>query len=260
MKICFLTTVMFNEGGVSRVLSALASELSKNYNVTVAAFENPANEDRTKYNLPDELNVEFLKPYYRKSYIRRAFHKINQKTGILNRLNSQKLWNKVYVPQKVKKQWKEYILSNKFDVVVAVQGSLSFILGSIADELPCKTIGWQHNSYEAYFENKGKYHWNQDPLFKKYIPHLDYYVVLNEHDQLMLKEKMNIDALTIYNPRSFVSPKKAELKVKRFIGVGGLRQAKGFDLLIESFEIFARDNKDWILDIFGDGEDREIRD
>ena len=53
MKICFLTTVMFNEGGVSRVLSALASELSKNYNVTVAAFENPANEDRTKYNLPD---------------------------------------------------------------------------------------------------------------------------------------------------------------------------------------------------------------
>ena len=257
MKICFLTTVMFNEGGVSRVLSALAAELSKYYSVTVSTLESPDKEDRNRYHLPDSIKVDFSKSFYKKGFFRRACRKINQRSGVLKKLNSDKLWDGVYVPEKLKRYWREYINSNHFDVVIAVQGYFSVILGSIAGELSCRTIGWQHNSYEAYFENKGRYHWNQDYLFKKYIPHLDHYVVLNEHDEEMIRQKMGIDALTIYNPRSFVSEQKAALINKRFIAAGGLRSAKGFDLLITSFEEFAKSNKDWTLDIFGEGPDRK---
>lgn len=35
MKICFITTTIFNLGGVQRVVSVLASELSKNNKVDV---------------------------------------------------------------------------------------------------------------------------------------------------------------------------------------------------------------------------------
>lgn len=258
LRICFITTMVYKDGGVSRVLSALASRLSAEYDVTVATFEDSKYEDRKKYNLSKRVKVDFLEPYYRKCYVRRAIHKINQKTGLLNKVNSSKLWNEVYIPEAMKKYWRKYIEDNQYDVVIGVQGKCAYILGSMATDLTCKTIGWQHNSYEAYFEQPGRnYYWNQDFLFEKYIPKLDYYIVLNEHDERMLKEKKNINAITIYNPRSFISKEKSDVTAKRFLGVGGLRPAKGFDLLIESFEIFAKNDSEWILDIYGDGDERE---
>lgn len=258
MRICFITTMVFKDGGVSRVLSALASRLSEEYDVTVATFENRTCEDRKKYNLSPNVKVNFLEASYKKYFIRRAIHKINQKTGLLTIVNSSKLWDGVYIPEKLKKIWCEYIRKKHFDVVIGVQGKFSYILGSISNRIPCKTIGWQHNSYEAYFEQPGRnYYWNQDYLFEKYIPKLDYYVVLNEHDERMLREKKGIDAITIYNPRSFISDEKSNVTEKRFLGVGGLRPAKGFDLLIESFEEFARNDSEWILDIYGDGDERD---
>ena len=167
------------------------------------------------------------------------------------------MWEFIYIPSKLKKQWSQYIIENNFDVVIGVQGKPAYILGSISEQVNCKTIGWQHNSYEAYLENPQKnYYWNQDYLFEKYIPRLSEYVVLNEHDEEMYRKKKKIRTTTIYNPRSFVSKEKSKLIQKRFIGVGGLRTAKGFDLLIEAFEIFAQHNEDWVLDIYGDGPDK----
>ena len=41
---------------------------------------------------------------------------------------------------------------------------------------------------------------------------------------------------------------------KKFLAVGRFsRLHKGFDLLIEAFRIFAQDNKEWTLDIVGEG-------
>ena len=258
MKICFITTMVYKDGGVSRVLSALASALASEHDVTVATFENRVVDNLDKYNLSPKVNVDFLKPYYQKCYFRRFLHKINQKTGICKRVNSDTLWKYIYIPKKMQQTWVKYITDNKFDVVVGVQGKCSFFLGSISDSVSCKTFGWQHNSYEAYFEQPGRnYYWNQDYLFEKYIPKLDKYIVLNEHDEKMFKEKKGLDTITIYNPRSFVSNEKAELVTKRFVGVGGLRPAKGFDLLLEAFSEFANTNSDWILDIYGDGAEKE---
>ncbi|MCD8007043.1 MAG: glycosyltransferase [Oscillospiraceae bacterium] len=153
--------------------------------------------------------------------------------------------------------WTKFINENNFDVVVGVQAKGAYILGSIADRIKAKTVGWQHNSYASYIESKGIYYWNQDYLFDTYLSKLNAYVVLNEYDEKQYLEKKNIKATTIYNPKSFVSPKKAELNSKRFIAVGALVRAKGFDLLIEAFRIFAQNNPGWELDIFGEGKEHD---
>jgi glycosyltransferase involved in cell wall biosynthesis len=46
---------------------------------------------------------------------------------------------------------------------------------------------------------------------------------------------------------------------KHFLAVGRFsRQHKGFDLLIEAFNIFRNNNKEWILDIVGEGIEEEL--
>lgn len=256
MKICFINTDIYGVDGISRVLSVLTNELSKKHDITVVTFEKEDCVKKERYNLSSRVHVDFWPALYKKCYIRRAFHKINQQLPVIRKLNSKAVYDWIYLPKHMQDYWVEYIIKNQFDVVVGVQAKLAIILGSIADRIPCKTVGWQHNSYEAYLENKGKYYWNQDFLFEKYIARLDKYVVLNEHDEEQYRIKKNLDTVTIYNPKSFVSDRKSECIKKRFICVGGLRPAKGFDYVIEAFEEFAKYNSEWVLDIFGRGDDR----
>lgn len=253
MKILFVNTTLFGANGISRVLSSIASALTERHDVTVMTFENEANVDRNRYNLSPKVHVVFKKAIYNKCYIRRAVHKLNQKTGILPFLNIPALFQWTYLPKHLTDAWVEFINEHKFDVVVGVQAKGAYILGSCVGRIKCKTIGWQHNSYEAYLENKGLYYWNQDYLFETYIPKLTNYVVLNEHDKNRYLEMKGIKATSIYNPKSFVSERKSLVSNKRFIACGAISRAKGFDLLIDSFAEYVKRDNEWVLDIYGKG-------
>ena len=56
-KICFLVTDIFSLGGVQRVVSVLANELSKEYNVEIVCVAKNIKIDRTIYNLSEDINV-----------------------------------------------------------------------------------------------------------------------------------------------------------------------------------------------------------
>lgn len=256
MKILFVNTTLFGTDGISRVLSCVSSALAEKHEVTVITFEKEKDVDLKRYNLSPKVHVLFKDAIYRKCKFRRAIHKLNQKTGILPMLNISALFRWTYLPSHLTDAWVNFINENKFDVVVGVQGKGAYILGSCVDKINCKTIGWQHNSYEAYLENRGAYYWNQDYLFENYITKLNHYVVLNEHDQERYLKTKGITTTTIYNPKSFVSKEKSQVIAKRFIACGGLRKAKGFDLLIDSFAEFSRKDSEWVLDIYGEGEDK----
>ena len=45
---------------------------------------------------------------------------------------------------------------------------------------------------------------------------------------------------------------------RRIVGLGRLADHKGFDLLLAAFREVARDHPDWILEIFGEGEQRPL--
>lgn len=262
MKICFITTTIFNLGGVQRVVSVLASELSKNNKVDIICTNKEFKINREMYNLNSNVNISFNKELLNKKLTNKVICKISQKlnssTGIFNKLNMVDMLTNIYYPSEIQDNFITYLNLQKYDLVIGVEGYYSLLLGIIGNKLNAKTIGWQHNSYDAYLHNKDQYYWNQDKLFKKYIPMLDKYVVLTNDDKDKYKEQLEIDCEVIYNPLSFESHVKSSCSERNIIFVGRLLEVqKGLDLLIEAFSIVHKTKKEWDLKIVGDGIDKE---
>ncbi|NOW06485.1 glycosyltransferase family 4 protein [Clostridium beijerinckii] len=262
MKICFITTTIFNLGGVQRVVSVLASELSRNNKVDVICTDRTFKVNREMYNLNSNVSIKFNSELLHKKFTNKVICKISREvnsiTGILNNSVMSDLLFYGYCPNEVQDRFIKYLNTRNYDVIIGVEGYYSIVLGKISDKLNGKTIGWMHNSYNAYLNNKGKYYWKQEELFKKYIPKLNCNVVLTYDDKIRYKEKLGIDCKVIYNPLSFECNKKSSCDKKSIIFVGRLlEQQKGLDLLIEVFNIIHKKKSDWILKIVGEGPDRE---
>ena len=89
------------------------------------------------------------------------------------------------------------------------------------------------------------------------LPKLDYYIVLTKYDEEKIKQEYGIKVLTIHNPVSFISEETSKLTNKQFLAAGRFTYTKGFDMLIESFKIFSKFNKDWKLVIVGEGKEKK---
>ena len=94
-------------------------------------------------------------------------------------------------------------------------------------------------------------------MFKNYISNLNEYIVLNDYDKEMFKKEFNIDSKVIYNPKSFISNEKSKVDNKQFLAAGRFNYQKGFDLLIEAFNLFSKLNSDWNLVLVGEGEEKD---
>lgn len=262
MKICFISSTIFSLGGVQRVVSVLSSKLSENYEVDVLCTNENFEINRSLYNLDPKVNIiinsELLKKKNTSKITGKVFGKLNYLTGTFNNKKMKDILAYIYYPNEVRNNFIKYLNSQNYDIVIGVEGYFSLLFGIITDKLTAKTIGWQHNSYNAYLNNKGKYYWNQDELFKKYIPRLNEYIVLTNDDKVKCKEKLGIDCKVIYNPLSFQCDIKSSCNEKSIIFVGRLvEQQKGLDFLIQAFNIVHKVKEDWILKIVGDGQDRE---
>lgn len=69
MKICFITTTIFNLGGVQRVVSVLASELSKNNKVDVICTDRTFKVNREMYNLNSNVSISLIQSFYIRSLL-----------------------------------------------------------------------------------------------------------------------------------------------------------------------------------------------
>ncbi|VYU05317.1 glycosyltransferase [Clostridium butyricum] len=261
MKIGFLIEDAFSVGGVQRVTSVLANGLSEQNEVSLICTRCKINEiNRKIYNLREDIDIQIVDRLKNENLlircVRKILKEINKKTGIFNNVKSLNILTEIYFPKKFRKSIVEFININKYDVVIGVEGLQSILLGCIAENLNSKVLGWQHNSYEAYLKNKGKYYWNLDVFFNEYINKLNDYVVLTKHDQEQFLLEKNMNSTVIFNPRSFTSNEKSSLNKKTFLAAGRFTYQKGFDLLIESFNEFVKNNSDWNLVIVGEGEER----
>lgn len=262
MKICFITDSIFSYGGVERVVSVIASSLTSNHEVDVLCTKDRFPINRELYNLNPKVNINIDSSIKKKDTISHLFsgfgRKLNKKTGILNNKSMLQLSEKSYFPEVIKTNFINYLNNKNYDVVIGVEGYYSVLLGIICNNLKSKVIGWQHNSYYAYFNTPNKYNWRQDELFEKYIRNLDKYIVLTDEDKCCVEKMFSANCVRIYNPLSFNSAIKSNCTEKNIISVGRLvKEQKGFDLLTEAFAIIAPKCSDWILQIIGDGEEKE---
>ena len=262
MKICFLVSNIFTLGGVQRVVSSLATELSKSCKVDIVCTEDNVIVDKQIYDLSNDVNIvireELLDSNYRNSLYSKVLRRINRKVKFLDKNIFNDLLVSAYYPKSERRAFINYINSNNYDIVIGVEGKYSILLGLISSSINSKTIGWQHNSYEAYFSKYRQYLWHKESLFKKYVPLLGAYIVLTNYDKNKILSEKSVHTQVIYNPLSFTSELKSECKNKQILFVGRLvEEQKGLDLLIEAFKQISYYEPEWRLCIVGDGEDRE---
>lgn len=259
MKICIWTTKIFELGGTKRVLTLLANELTKEHDVTIMAYDKRTSEDRTMYNLSDDVKVDFIDNSKfvdsRRTpgkLMKKVVKKANDKKGYFNKKVFNPVLAEAIFPQETRKKWIEYLNKQNYDIIIAT-ANLSLRLAMMAPELNAKTIGWQHNCYDGYINTPGVVFWKQESLLKEYLPKLSRYIVLSEYDQRDYMEKLGIDTEVKINPRSFVSEQKCNPDTKRFLVAARFVRAKGLDLLMKSFEEFCKQDDEWELTIIGDG-------
>ena len=254
-RICFVVDSIFSIGGVQRVTAVIAKELAKDYDVTIVTKDKPEQKDTTFYEL-DKANIHyrffsFPEVSRWKYYFCKAYSYLYRRYLPQTRLTSDLYANSLFPHEQRKALYRE-LKEGNYDVIIGVHAPLAIRLASCRRHLRgTRLIGWIHNSYEALFGEGSLYIGPE--LCKHYefqLAKLDHTIVLCRDDA----QKYHIPTEVIYKPLTLVPGAPSEGTSKKFLAVGRFsRLHKGFDLLIEAFRIFAQDNKEWTLDIVGEG-------
>ena len=264
-RICFIVDSIFTIGGVQRVTAVIAKELAKEYNVTILTFDHADKKDTTLYGL-NEANIAYrFISYpsigYLHNKICKAYSGLYQRYPFQSKLASN-LYSYSSFPYPLRKKLHQELRKGYYDVIIGVHAPLAGRLATIKSQLPgVKTIGWIHNSYEALFGEKFIYIGAARKRHYVYqFRKLNDVVLLSHQDA---KSYYEYDPLfkptVIHNPLTLKPGLPSKGNSKRFLAVGRFsRQHKGFDLLIKAFHIFAQKDKEWKLDIVGEGVEESL--
>ncbi|AMC94003.1 hypothetical protein AOC36_08390 [Erysipelothrix larvae] len=255
-KILFIIDSLFTLGGEQRVLSVYANEfVSLGYDVSIFCRDIETKEDRSIFGLKNTINIYYPKEYNKiervNRFLLKKFRGLNRKTKIFSW--SSRICEYLLSDKTCKVAVESNIKTGKYDTVIALGSEMIFTLAMIAPKLNCTTIGWQHSSFEGYFNEKNMRMINEHRMVKKLLPNLDNYVVLTDYDKRRMKEVFDYDCIRIYNAKSFESDKQSNLTSKKFLAAGRLDPVKGFDMMLEAFSIFCNENNGWSLSILGEG-------
>lgn len=257
-KICFYTDSIFNLGGIQRVVTDLANNLYKDYDITVLCRRKINDNNKVDYNLNDNIRVDYLNE--KSTILYEIFDNLIKIIRfILKRFIKIKLNSKLYeffefhLRISLKYRLKKYFLNNNYDYILAESISNCIYLSLVKNKINknAKVIGCWHSSFDSYIQGYPR------KLIEKSLKELDKTIVLSNYDKNQIKEKFNIDVEYIYNPIKEIIINKNINKEKKFIAVGRYSEEKGFDNLIKAFEIFNKENKEWKLEIVGEGFERK---
>ncbi|MBQ9655735.1 MAG: glycosyltransferase [Prevotella sp.] len=255
-RICFLTDSIFSFGGVQRVTAVIAKELAKDCDVTIVTLDREEAKDTTFYDLSrSDIHYRFFAypptPAW-KLWVCKAYSYLYRKVLPQIRLTSDWYAHSSF-PSEKRRALANELADGHYDAIVGVHAPLAVRLATCRKALGgTRLIGWIHNSYEALFGKQSLY---IGPELRKHyewqLEKLDKTVVLCHDDA----RKYPFDNLQIiYNPLTLTPGQPSAGTSKKFLAVGRFsRLHKGFDLLIEAFRIFANEDKDWTLDLVGEG-------
>lgn len=144
-------------------------------------------------------------------------------------------------------QLQKYIDDNKPDfMVIHNMGRLS-LLCSILNKNNTKFISLEHVAFDS------------RPTWVKFFSRIFYkrmdeVVCLTKNDILSYQSWFD-NAKVIYNISPFSIPKEAGIKNNKIISVGRLTYQKNFQALLMAWKTIQDQTADWVLEIYGDGED-----
>lgn len=246
MKIIYCTHSTCNPGGMERVLLNKVTYLSQLPGWEVAVVTTDQNQRPPFYPFPEKVRMTDLGINYSEDNGKGAWKKI---TGYLRKRKEHK------------RKLTALLLKEKPDIVVSLYPSESSFIPDIKDG--SKKVLELHycKFFRLQYGRKGLLGWidklrtRQD---EQIVRRFDKFVVLTNEDRGYWGNLPNIEVIP--NAAMHVSDTYSDVMNKRVIAVGRLDYQKGFDRLIQAWELVQHTGKftDWKLDIFGQGEWREM--
>lgn len=241
-KIVYCTPSLYMAGGVERVLTLKANYFAENYDYDVTIIITDGENRVPFFHLSDKVHVINLginfEDMWHRSFLKRIF---------------------LYIPKerKFKKKLSEELNRIKPDFTISLLRREINFLTDIDDG--SKKIGEIHIN-RAHYRNFTPNRTNPfKDLFAKFWMHglvdklkqLDRFVVLTEYDRQAWQEIPRVDVIP--NPLPFYPEISKEDRRHRVIAVGRYFDEKGYDMLLKAWAIVEKNNDDWELEIYGDG-------
>lgn len=246
MKILYCTHSTYNPGGMERVLLNKVTYLSQLPGWEVSIVTTDQHHRPPFYPFPEKVRMTDLDINYSDD-------------------NDKGAWKKIFGYLRKRKEHKRKLTAllqkERPDIVVSLYPSESSFIPDIKDgskkvlELHfCKFFRLQYGR-KSLLGWIDKLRTRQD---ERIVRRFDKFVVLTHEDKGYWGNLPNIEVIP--NAAMHVSENYSDVKNKRVIAVGRLDYQKGFDRLIEAWEWIQGTGKltDWRLDIFGQGEWKEM--
>ena len=242
MKLIYCTHSTYNPGGMERVLLNKVTYLSQLPGWEVAVVTTDQHQRPPFYPFPEKVRMTDLEINYSEDNEKGAWKKI---TGYLRKRKEHK------------RKLTALLLKEKPDIVVSLYPSESSFIPDIKDG--SKKVLELHycKFFRLQYGRKGLLGWidklrtRQD---EQIVRRFDKFVVLTNEDRGYWGNLPNIEVIP--NAAMHVSDAYSDVMNKRVIAVGRLDYQKGFDRLIQAWQLVRHTGKftDWKLDIFGQGE------
>lgn len=246
MKLIYCTHSTYNPGGMERVLLNKVSYLSQLPGWEISVVTTDQHQRPSFYPFPEKVRMTDLEINYSEDNEKGAWKKI---TGYLRKRKEHK------------RKLTALLLKEKPDIVVSLYPSESSFIPDIKDGSK-KVLELHFNKFfRIQYGRKGiiglidRWRTRQD---ERIVCRFDKFVVLTNEDKGYWGDLPNIEVIP--NAAIHVSKNYSEVKNKRVIAVGRLDYQKGFDRLIQAWKLVQHTGRfsDWKLDIFGQGEWREM--
>lgn len=246
MKILYCTHSTYNPGGMERVLLNKVTYLSQFPGWDVSVVTTDQHQRSPFYPFPEKVRMTDLDINYSDD-------------------NDKGAWKKIFGYLRKRKEHKRKLTAllqkEKPDIVVSLYPSESSFIPDIKDgskkvlELHfCKFFRLQYGR-KGLLGRIDKWRTRQD---ERIVRRFDKFVVLTHEDKGYWGNLPNMEVIP--NAAMHVSKNYSDVTNKRVIAVGRLDYQKGFDRLIEAWELIQRTGEwtDWRLDIFGQGEWKDM--
>lgn len=237
MKILFLIGSLSNSGGMERVLTFQANYFADKlgYDVSILTYEKSDKPDF--FPLSTKVKRIFISPF-------RETHR--------NKFINLYLFKKYL--NLLKKDIEQLLFEDSFDICLSF-GLEGNFLCSINDK--SKKIVEFHFSNDFFKQNSTRIIqriW-RNYRFRKSITNLKRYdkmVVLTETDRNIWKKYLD-NVVAINNPNVIETTKTSTLENAIAVSLGRLTKEKGFDRLIEIWDLLSKNNQKWELHVYGRG-------
>lgn len=242
MKIFYCFNNLSTFGGVERVILNRCNYLVENFNYDIILITTDQKNKKFSFDINNKIKHIDLDINYSNSY---------------NKFFIFRYIECIFKVFLHKKKLKKVIKKEKPNIITGISSAERFILPLLKKD-NFFIIKESHDAKNAILLKKNKDNYIRYVIYKimeKLDAKYDKIIILTEEDRKNWKLP-NVEVIP--NPITFYPNKFSSCENKKIISIGRLVEQKGYDILIDIWNIISKKYPDWIIEIYGEGPEKKF--